>query len=227
MKKQLLFRSHLGLGDHLICNAIVREKSKDTQVFVVCKRHNAATLSFMFRDDRNIEPIVVEDDNEADEFVKVCRNAGHDVLCLGYYGAPPFRHHSWDTDFYRQAGIPNHRRWSNFTCHRQPSRELKVPKDKPYCLVHQDRKRGFFIDTKYLPSDLRIIEVDPDRTNNMFDWWEHIEFATELHLLDSCFAILADFLPDLRARRVVVHEYAKPGAVVPTYQRGFEVIKSP
>lgn len=224
MRPQLLFRAHLGLGDHLVCNALCRYFARTHQVFVPCKRHNAPTLAFMFRDNKQIEHLVVQDDAEADEFMKVVRGHGHSVIGLGAYGPSPFNPKVWDQEMYRQAGVPFPERWNRFTVHRQPSRELKPP-DGPFAFVHEDGKRGFLIDRTLISKNLPVVYADPNKTINLFDWWGHIETATELHLIDSCFAIMADSLPELRAKRKLIHIYARPGALPPSYTKDWEILR--
>lgn len=212
----ILIRSHLGLGDMLVANAILRHYAKSYNVFAPCKRHNALTVNFMLRDIRNLEILPIENDAEADEFCGIVSKEGHRVLKLGMFGQPPYSPLSWDRDCYRQAGLRFEDRWNFFGCHRQPSRELPVP-EGPFCFIHEDQPRGYSIDRSRLPKDLPWVFAEPGKTQNLFDWWGHIEHATELHLVDSCFAIMADSLPDLKARRVVIHVDARPGAQPPHY----------
>ena len=46
---------HLGLGDHIICNGLVRKiKESHEKVVVFCKTPNYENVSYMFKDDSNI-----------------------------------------------------------------------------------------------------------------------------------------------------------------------------
>lgn len=214
---QMLIRNHLGCGDMLISNSIFRHYANQYNVYIPCKRHNTTTANFMLRDVKNIELLPVEDDKEADEFCALVAQKGFKVLKLGMFGQPPFEKKRWDSEFYRQAGVPFQDRWSKFTCHRQPSRELKAPEGE-FCFIHEDPSRGVFIDRKRLPKDLPWVFAEPGLTQNLFDWWATVEQATELHLMDSCFAIMADSLPELKARRVAIHVYARD-SIPPTYAK--------
>lgn len=216
---QMLCRTHLGCGDFLVCNALFRHFAKQHHVFLPCKRHNVTTVNFMLRDVRNIEVLPIEDDKEADEFCGIVAKNGYKVLKLGLFGQPPFDPNKWDLGIYAQANVPFQDRWSKFVTHRQPSRELKAPEGK-FCFIHEDPSRGFKIDRKRLPTDLPWVFAEPGLTQNLFDWWAHVEEAEELHFIDSCFAIMADSLPELKARKVVVHVYARAGARPPTFGKG-------
>ena len=45
-------------------------------------------------------------------------------------------------------------------------------------------------------------------------------------MIDSSFAILADSLPDLKAKKLVVHLYARKGALPPRYRKDWDILKS-
>jgi hypothetical protein len=218
--EEILFLGHLGLGDHLICGPIVRSLAKEySTVAVLCKTHNLHTVSFFFRDVSNIECFSVADDDEAIAAKEAVCKEDMTVVGLGVWSDKPFDRVHWDKSFYDQAGMDFQDRWSQFTCVRQPSRELEVP-EEPYCLIHEDKKRGYLIDRKRLPK-LPIVEITPEKTANLFDWWGLVESATELHLMESCVAILADSLPEIRARRKVIHHYTRQ-STAPTYRLDYE-----
>lgn len=228
----LLIRGHLGTGDMLVMNAIVRHYAKENQVCVVCKNRNLTTAAFMWRDLTNVELIGVEDndnDKEADEVSFYAEQQGFSVLRLGFTGKKPFDIQTWDKDLYRQAGVDFKMCWNGFKVNRQPSREIQnFDVDKKYTFIHEDRERGYTINEKYLPKKRTRgssrIYAKPGVTDNIFDWWRVIENASEIHVMESCFAILIDHLPEIKAKRVCVHTYARK-SVAPTYQNSFELIK--
>ena len=59
---ELLIYHHLGLGDHIICNGLIREYAKrfDT-VKLFCKPQNVQTVLHMY-DDLNLELLIGDDD---------------------------------------------------------------------------------------------------------------------------------------------------------------------
>jgi len=172
----------------------------------------------MWRDDPNINLIDVVDDVEADAIVHHIKEQNKEVLGLGMFGAKPFDATRWDREMYRQANIPFQERWNNFRVHRQPSTEIKAPK-KSFIFVHEDESRGFVIDPARLPKGIQVVRPDPKKAENVFQWWECIEKAREIHCIDSSFAILCDSLPDLHAEAMTVHLYARKGALPPSYTK--------
>lgn len=219
----LLLLGHLGLGDHLVTNAIVRHLAKDHNVTILVKSHNQASVDFMFRDCVNIESFSIKDDADAKAAADEARRQGYQVFGLGFFGLPPFSVENWDKDFYRQAGVPFDQCWNGFKVTRQPSRELKVP-GVDYVFVHEDVKRGAVMNRKHLPKKVKIVMADPKKTSNIFDWWGILENAKEIHVMESCFAIFTDHLPIRKAERVVIHDYMRK-SVSPKYLNSFERIK--
>ena len=223
----LFLNWHLGAGDALVCNAIVRHLAKSQTVVVPVKPHNLASVSFMLRDLRNVDILTLDKtdpDGEADKLASWASAYGYRLLGLGFKGSPPFSAKTWDRDMYRQAGVPFSQCWSHFVVDRQPSRELPLPDVDEYIFVHEDKSRGFLIDPKKLPKKVHRVYADPKLTNNIFDWWNIIEHAAEIHCFDSSFAILVDHLPEKEATRLVMHDYARHGNP-PTYQNQWVHLK--
>lgn len=237
MSNQLLILGHLGLGDMLVMNAIVRHYAKDNAVCVICKHRNLTSSAFMWRDLTNVELLGVENDDndkEAIEAAAYIEQHGFPVLRLGNFANKPFDVKQWDREFYRQAGVDFQKCWNDFKVSRQPSREIypiELGKSE-YCFIHEDKARGCVIKDEHLPKSIRgrkggmkRVYADPKRTDNIFDWWHAIENATEIHVMESCFAILIDHLPEIKARRVCVHTYCRK-SIPPTYQNKFEIIEA-
>src|SRR5687767_8139013 len=101
----LFIRPHLGAGDALILNGLVRYFAERQPVIFPCKTHNVPSVSFMFRDNPNIEVLPVKDDAEVDQ---ACRTTPFS-LKLGMFGTG-FTFKDWDECFYTQAGLPFEKR---------------------------------------------------------------------------------------------------------------------
>ena len=191
MMKELLIRSHLGLGDGLIINALVRHFAKDHDVTLLCKKHNQVSLSFMFRDCPRINLMTTDndrdlnDDDLADAGVRHVKEHGKKALCLGMYGDRKiYDERSWDRSIYQQAGLDFQLRWNEFKCARQPSCEIEVPHGK-FAFVHDDADRGFVIPQKRLPKKLNIVRPEPGATENIFAYWGLLEQAQDRKEIES------------------------------------------
>ena len=219
--KELLIRGHLGLGDHLVTLGIVRKKAKDHEsVVVLAKSHNCCSLRWAFRDDPVIHVLSVADDSEADQLTALAE-LKFSVLKLGLFNSEKFDRSKWDEQMYYQAGLEFDERWNSFTVPRQPSIELPVP-SKPFVFHHDDRSRGFKMDLRRLPKGLTKVSPDPKAAPNIFAYWGILEAAQEIHCIDSAFACLVDSLPDLKAQRYVIHDYARQGSPPSRYAKPWE-----
>ncbi len=211
---------HAGLGDHLVSNAIYRHFAQTHNVVIPVKKHNVSSVQFMLRG-LPVAILQVEDDEEAKTLFRVAQKRC-DTLALGMFGKG-FYEKDWDREFFRMANIPFEDRWNKWHVERDLSREFE-PQIEPYVFIHEDRNRGFQIKEALLPKINRY-RVMPNVTDNIFNYCQLIEEATEIHVIDSCFAILADSLPKLKAKRFVVHAYARPNALPPSYRNNVELLR--
>lgn len=222
IRKQAIFLGHLGLGDHLIMNALVRDVAKDLdKLIVLAKHHNVASCKFMWSDVPNIFVYGIDDDEDA--IVKCQPALDYHIIYNGLFLLTDgFDFSRWDKEFYRQAGIPFEQSWDGWRV--PPCDNCIKPPDEPYIFVHEDDKRGFWIDSALVPCDLLHVSNTDVVTQNIFEWTEVIRNASELHLMESCFAILADRLDNLKARRLVIHAYAR-NSRPPVYRKTWEILR--
>lgn len=230
MASKLILYHHLGLGDHIICNGMVRcfaAAYDEVKLFV--KKHNAFSVRWLFLDLKNVTLIPVIDDIEARQqynLFKSCNN--YEVMGIGYMGKEwdesgkiPF-----DQQFYKQAGICFSQRWDQFHLPRNSHQEVllltqRCPVNKKYAFVHDDIERGYCINRSKMHSD--ITKVSPGRVDNFFNYAGILKNATEIHCINSAFLLLADSI--LTKGDLYFHKYARDdGAVsVPTLKKDWKV----
>lgn len=131
----LLIHGHLGLGDALVLNGLVRYKALfHSRVRVVVRRPYAATLAFLWRDHAGIELEIVDNEDHIqhgtparEAWLGNWASSGWEVLLLGYIAAPD---DAWLTKkadfaeaFYAQAGVDYSVRWSHWYVERDSARE--------------------------------------------------------------------------------------------------------
>jgi hypothetical protein len=174
---------HLGLGDHIICNGLIRYISKTYSVALVVKHKNLTNVARMFRDCKIMyAPIINDNDN--------IYGKGNLGWCFGGDTSINF-----DESFYKQAGVPFEHRWKSFYIQRDYAKEkavssyLKLP--KKFCLVHNQASAGK-VDIN-VKTDLPIIYMNKTPVEEtMFDWMGVIEQAAEIHCINSSFIHLVD-----------------------------------
>ena len=225
---------HLGLGDHIFCNGLIRElyKKYTTIVFPV-KFANLNSVKIMFSD-LNINYVICNDDqqmidlgnNISDQFVK---------LGIGFFGYnfDINSHKSFVELFYDQAHIDYSKRWSSFFIPKFILNNIQhKPKSNKYIFVHDDIERGYKIQDKYILTGYEVYR--PDHTlaknseNTIFDYLDIIKNAEEIHCMDSSFAAVIDHYPDLFHKKKFIHQYAKkdidPVYFPPDYRNNWNIL---
>lgn len=212
---------HLGLGDHFICNGLVREivKSKpDDQFVLLCKDRNYVTVSAMYKD---LDSLYVQSlpTEKADLIAKDLVSEkdykiGHEKLIHYMRKNSCF----FDEAFYLQMNVPFEKRWESFKISRDPIQEdilfqvFGVHKDENYAFIHDDPVRGFMISEKYI-GNIKTVHPVLGITNNMLHYAKIIENASSIHCIDSSFRCFLETLP-LKATELTFHIYARDTATL-------------
>lgn len=179
---------HLGLGDHIICNGLVRKiKENHDKVVVFSKTSNYENVSYMFRDDPNIIIKPFETDELVSEHIQK-NNISNNTLKVGFDNLWIGNPKTFDIGFYNNANIPFECRFSHFKFLRNSEKEKEIidtlnPNNDPFIFLHEDKKRGFLLDRNKIRKDLKIIEND--LKFNIFDMLGLIEMSDEVHLMQS------------------------------------------
>jgi len=189
---------HLGLGDHIICNGLVRSiinKNKKYKMFV--KPHNLTSVSFMFRDLKNLS-FIVGDDSFVRDFIIQNKLTTNDLIIAGFNRHPNSK--EFDDSFYLQNNLPFNYRWDKFYVKRDLEREKKLfdnynVKEKEYVFIHDDHDRDIKIDeSRIINKNLQIVKPNKNLTDNIFDYCYLLENSAEIHFIDSSFRLLYDSL---------------------------------
>lgn len=183
---------HLGLGDHIICNGLVRyliEVDEEYTLFV--KPHNLGSVSFMYRDVSNLK-LLSSDDDFVLGFLK--SQSDSDKIIIGF---KTIGEYSWDEFFYVQHNVDFRERWLSFKVERDLNREMTLfqelnPSNDEYILIHNSGSDGTDrINYDIINPEIKKIFVE-NKTNNIFDYLGLAEKAKEIHCVDSSFKHLVD-----------------------------------
>lgn len=179
---------HLGLGDHIICNGIVRHyKEIHKTVTVFCKSHYFTNVKYMYRDDNDIIILPIGEDSDVINYVNE-NNLHSDLIVVGFDKLNFDNSKTFDEGFYNTINLPFMFRFSKFKFERNIEKELEVynllnPNNEPYIYIHDDKERGFEINRSKINNNLKIIEND--KRFLMFDMLKIIENATEVHSMQT------------------------------------------
>lgn len=191
--KQVFLYNHLGLGDHIILNALIRElvSAKSDVIFTLfVKSRNYESVKFMFSDLKNFTFCVVSSDDEVLCILNSVSNSN--IIKIGFNDVT----NDFDKFFYKQFNLPFSKRFNKDILNRDFISEDTLFKQlnlegKEYIFVHDDITRDLIIDDKSISNkDMQIIR--PHITNTIFDWCKVLENAVEIHCMCSSFKALVD-----------------------------------
>jgi hypothetical protein len=185
---------HLGLGDHIICNGLVRRLiNPDDKYSMFVKEHNKISVEFMYRDLTNLS-FIVGDDSFVNKFISENNIEGKDLIICGFTW---LANCSWDEVFYYQHNIDFKERWESFNVERDFNMEDYLydflnPNNEDFVLIHKIGSDGLDrINYDRINPNLKKIYVEK-HTENIFDYLKLIELAKEIHCVESSFHLLVD-----------------------------------
>jgi len=172
---------HLGLGDHIICNGLVRYiKNFEDVVYVFCKPHNTKNVEYMYRDNPNIKILSVGEDIDVISYINN-NNIQNDIIVVGFTGENQNEVSSFDEAFYFQHKIPFSKRFDDFYFERDFELEQNIvkelnPNNEKYIFTHN-------IGISKINTNFKII--DNPVNYSIFNLISLIENAEEVHLMES------------------------------------------
>ena len=233
--KSIFIMHHLGLGDHIVCNGLVRELMKKCDlIYFPVKHHNFATVKFMFRDvSRKIKYIPINSDNEMTYWGTLNREAFDECVRLGNFYENNFvnRHKSFCKGFYDNANIDYEKRWESFYVdYGEP--EISTTKTD-YNFLHEDKSRGYIIADTYKEQEY----CEPNHTlgqnseTTIFDYYNIIKNSKQIHCMDSAFSAWIDHIKELEDKPKYIHRYVKkykePDGMWQFYGNNWKIIENP
>lgn len=200
MKKIAIYH-HLGLGDAIECNGMVRHYAEQYDIVdIFAKKQYFDACQFMYRDNDKIKVNKIDGKKEYAEVQTFLKLYDGEILIPGhqnYFGNLSLfasLDYGPGRSFYHIAGLPWKYRNQKFYFERDYEQENRVleklnPSGEKFVFVHDDPKRGFYID---LRSGYDIVKNDP--TESFFNMLGVLEAAEEVHCMSSSFFCLIDCL---------------------------------
>lgn len=212
----MLLYHPLGLGDHIVCNGIVREYATHYEKLgLFCFQQYKASVAHMYTDLPNVHIEAIRSQREIPWFrlTHFLQGVRYDMQkTIGVID--PESGVQYQHQIYRSAGVPIEKLWDNFLIPRNTEQENRlftalVPNAEPYQFIHDDSR--FPMDTHRLSATLTPIRPRKELTDNIGDYCALIEKASEVHVIDSSFMFLVDCLPYHNPnQKLFVHRYTRP-----------------
>ena len=193
---------HLGLGDQIMLNGMVRHFAETDNVAIFVKRCHEESVRFMYKDIANKVELILVDNTNAQEIWSKVKG---DVIPLATYGIDDngwkFMTQgqgsvmtNWAHGVYIQAGVNPKYMYSKFKVDRDKSKEFTIDKEN-YIFVHDDPARDRVIDIKtdkfvYKPHS-KLTDKNQEffqcERPNIFEYLGVIENADEVHCMNSSY----------------------------------------
>lgn len=201
---------HLGLGDQIVLNGLVRHFANiEDCVIIFSKMSHVPSVEFMYRDiSDKIKVIGLEGNPNTNDMLKHSQGK---VLRLGVHSIDPITfsnivagpyslYMNWVCLLYIQAGLHPNTMYKKFKIVRDTSIEFSPP-EKPYIFIHDDTQRGrnIKVDTDkeiYRPT---VSKVNADGSYvfdnfNIFKYLTILENASERHMMNSSYNWLVEIM---------------------------------
>ena len=198
--------SHLGLGDHILCNGIVRHFSEIYEkVLVFVRNHNLKNVKYMYRDNPNIIPIVVGDEFAIEDYI-IQNEISDKVIKVGFEKLTYNEKTTYDVEFYNSVNLDFSIRFEKFYFLRNYEMESLIlktlnPNNEKYIFTHG-------VDHSKIKTEYKIISNPTEYT--VFDLLTLIENAEEVHIMESSIKNLINS-----------YKFVKPKIYFHTYSRGY------
>ena len=206
----LFIHHHLGLGDMIHCNGMVRRLLKDNdyeQLYVFTKKCHEKSVQWMYRDEERIVPIPIDENkNEYEEVKKATienvKEYNNEFLTIGH-GSYKDKENNigpmpCDMVFYDQINMPYSVRFDDCYWKRDEDEENRVfnklVNSTEYIFMHDDASRGYTIDSDNISKNFQIIKNDMSEL--IFNLGKVIENAKEVHLMESSIRCMVEHLKE-------------------------------
>jgi hypothetical protein len=204
---------HLGLGDHIICNGMVRHLCKyNDNVVLFCYSHYRENVEYIYSDLQNLEIFDFDTEQEIVNFTKRNRAVETNLIKPGFNDLDAcLDRMTFDEAFYYLVGLDFSVRFDEFYIPRDLEREKEVcetlnPENEKYIFVLDDPKRGYNIDMNKIPSEYKIITNDYRFL--MFDYIFLLENAEEIHMMQTGFLDLVNSYK-MNKPKIYRHNYVR------------------
>jgi hypothetical protein len=222
---------HLGLGDYLVCNGLIRNLVKpDEQYILFTNFKYKESVEFMFRDLPNLTYSLVPPVEFNRQYIMpYIKHPEYKLITIGYDAMDYST--SADKMFYKQHKVDFEKRWSDFFVERDLEKEQDIfkhynVKENEYIFLHEGGSANdAVIDKNKINNDLQIVSPELTLTKNVFDYCYLIEHAAEIHVVESSFLFLIDSIKT--NGKLFAHRYARKLAkyTIPNLKKNWEIIE--
>jgi hypothetical protein len=207
---RIVLYHHIGLGDHFICNGLVRHLAETHEhIYLPCNRIHEETVACLYGDEPKVTVFAVDNGRQHAEVGAFAARMRLPVVKIGFEHCV---HARFDEAFYEQLSIPFEYRWSKFRLPARIEHEHAVfnalAPNGPYAVVHREASFGPYrlrVDTP-----LPIVEIkrrEGAQFSNLLNYRTLLQRAAEIHCINSSVVHFVSSLPT--SGRLFYHDIRK------------------
>jgi hypothetical protein len=227
MNKKIFVKHHLGLGDCIVHNGMIRkiyQENLDSLIFVPSKPNNLDNVLFMYRDIDNIKVISVNNDYEMNKHIDSSKY--DEVISSSLLYQKEFDYGiDFDDAFYLKVGMNPSIKKTHFYIKRDTKEEEKVYNElvvnkglTDYIFLHEKQNEGVVINRNKITNNYPVVSADIKYKT--FSLLKVIENAKECHLVSSsflsllmCYEINKNVFAHMYTDRSEITEYIKKNGI--------------
>jgi hypothetical protein len=227
MKKKIFVCHHLGLGDCIVHNGMIRkiyQENPHSLIFIPSKPNNLDNVLFMYRDIKNIKVISVNNDYEMNKHID--SSEYDEVISSSLLNQKKFDYGvDFDDAFYLKVGINPSIKKTHFYISRDINEEENVYNElvisrglTDYVFLHEKQNEGIVIDRNKITNSYPIVSADIKYKT--FSLLKVIENAKECHLVSSsflsllmCYELNKNVFAHMYTDRIEITEYIRKNGI--------------
>lgn len=241
---KLFITQHLGLGDAIICQSIIKLYSqKYDEIIIPIDFRFKQSISKIYQNYKNVTLLELSHTNGYSQIKSIAETQyKNNSLLIGLFSPAYFyivnKFKTLNSTFYIPAKVKLEKQWEIPVITRNLERELELfkmyhVKQRQYVLIIQDSKRlneqrrPMTIKREFIDNtDISIVKFQV-KTNNIFDNCYLLQNAREIHTYDTSITHVLDQCCTLNGDiKVFNHKYIRPQQkrVVNQYKHSFNDI---
>jgi len=196
-KPKLLIKTHLGMGDHIVHNGLIRKITQDNpeyQIYTCTKSINYKNVVYMYRDNPQITVLDVYNDSGLHNISK--SNFFDKIISTHFADGKKYDYETYfDDTFYMMTNLDPKVKTEYFYIQRDYVQENNVYNElvvkkgiSDYIFVHEKSDYNIKIDRNKLEKDVPIIIADVKY--GIFELLKVIEKAKSVNVISSSFLSL-------------------------------------
>jgi hypothetical protein len=227
MEKKIFVKYHLGLGDCIVHNGMIRkiyQENPHSLIFVPSKPNNLENVLFMYRDIKNINVISVNNDYEMNKHIN--SSEYDEVISSSLLNQKKFDYGlDFDDAFYLKVNMDPSIKKTHFYIKRDVKEEEKVYNElvvnrglTDYVFLHEKQNEGIVIDRNKITNSYPIVSADIKYKT--FSLLKVIENAKECHLVSSsflsllmCYELNKNVFAHMYTDRIEIAEYIRKNGI--------------